>query len=55
MRTWRDYDEEYETNIDWTCENCDITYEDVEVTVHGNSYIVTCDECGYEGNREVSE
>jgi hypothetical protein len=49
MSRWREYDEEYETMICWTCSDCDTTYEDVEVTVHGGVAVVECLPCDSHG------
>jgi NMD protein affecting ribosome stability and mRNA decay len=40
------YPDEYTTNIDWTCGDCDTDYEDVEVDVYDGVAVVSCKPCG---------
>jgi hypothetical protein len=48
------YVEEYETNIDYTCKDCDKDNEDIEVTVSAHMAVVKC-ECGYENEIEIDD
>ena len=45
----RMYPDEYTTNIDWTCSDCDTTYEDVEVDVANDIAVVSCEKCDSHG------
>ena len=49
------YPDEYTTNLDWTCEDCDITHEDVEVDVSNDVAVVTCPQCKYEKEIEMGD